>query len=264
MLKTYFKQLISSLDLLGGAFSGLILLITALTYLSYNFSKAPVLIKLVVLFMVLVIVIFVVRQFRKIKDVLDEKVLNKEIQFKVDRDKKINKFDPSTIPTTSDIKKWVKLLSIKSRKWASDAKISSYTFYYTLKWHKSYGVNHTFGISFNSDERGENLTLYIESNMEILTESIGANKPKISIDYGEAPFYLKVHNWRKAVIFLYRRMENKVEDSFEIKVSNSMDRKIFLYFNYSYGPKKIHSSFHGEYDGKILTLYRTGEKINLK
>lgn len=263
MLKTYINQLLSSLDLLGGAFSGVIVLVTAASYLFNGFSKAPLLLKSIALSAMLLVVIFVLRQFRKIKDTVDEKLLSKEIGRKIVKDKKAINFEPTQIPTTSEIKKWVKLLSIKARKWSTDAEISSYSFFYTLRYFRDSGINHSFGVSFYSKQKDEQLNLSISEDSEHLSEPIGRTKPRTSIEYGEAPFYMKIPNWRKALEYLYRRMEDKVDDNFEIRITNGTTKMVFLYFSYTYGPKRIHATFNASYDGKILTFEKTGEKINL-
>ena len=264
MLKTYTQQLLSSLDLLGGAFSGVIVLVAAASYLFNGFSKAPLLLKWIALSAILLVVIFVLRQFRKIKDTVDEKLLNKEIKRKIVKDKKANSFDLSQIPTTSEIKKWVRLLSIKARKWSTDSEISSYSFFYSLRYWRDLGINHSFGVSFYSQQKDEQLILSINEDSEHLSEPIGNTKPKTSIEYGEAPFYVKIPNWRKAIEYLYRRMEDKVDDNFEIRITNGTTKMVFLYFSYTYGSKRIHATFNASYDGKTLTFEKTGEKINLK
>jgi len=264
MLKTYIKNLLSSLDLLGGAFSGVIVLVAVISYLLNGFSKAPILIKLIVLSAISLVAIFILRQFKKIKDTVDEKLLSREIKRKTINDKKVVNFDPSQIPTTSDIKKWVRLLSIKAKSWSTDAEISSYSLFYSLRFWRDLGINHSFGVSFYSQQKNEQLHLSINEDTEHLSESLGNTKPRISIEYGEAPFYLKVPNWRKAIVYLYRKMEDKVDNNFEIKITNGTTKMVFLYFNYTYGSKKVHASFDAEFDGKVITFIKTGEKINIK
>lgn len=263
MIRSFFINLFKVLDLIGGVFAGILVLYSGISFLINNITKAPLTLKILLFIFVILLVVFVIRQFKKIKNTLLEKSINDDLKKKIISGINTKKFNIDVFPKTTDFKKWVRLLTLRAKKWSEDAEISDYSFFYGLSWRQEFGVSHSFGVGFYSNQRGESLRLNIGDNYEILSESSFRNKPKLSIDYGEAPFYLKVPNWRKALIYVYRRMENKIDNGFELKITNGAEKKVFIYFSYTHGPKKIHSSFNAEYDGKVLTLYNTKEKITL-
>lgn len=263
MIKLYLNKFKEWLILIGGISSGVTTIYLVTQFLILHFIILNLAIQIFLIIIVLFAVVFLFAQFSKIRGIVNEKIISNDIKNKTINDRSVSKFDLKLIPKTTDFIKWVKLLSIRAKKWSSDSEISSYSFFYILNYQKNFGLSHSFGISFSSNQKHESLRIYVDSEYEFLSDSSITNSPKISVDYGEAPFYQKVPNWRKSVEFLYKRIEDKIDDSFTIKVTNGMQKKIFLYCDYTYGSKKINASCNGEFDGKELTLYNTKEKIKL-
>lgn len=262
-MKNLFKTIWIFLDQLSGVVGSLILLSSLSVWLWRQTPKLPVYIDIVITSVILILTLVLLGKIRQFFQYLNLLNLEKQVTKDLKSRQPSLHFNIRDIPSTSKIKNWIKLAELRTKRWSEDAVLTSKAFFYTLDYAKGLPIRHRLGLQFYSNLKNEMMYVDIGSEEPLFSEAASNLKFNESDEkeFVNVPFYIKKPNWRDALIQVYKRFEDKIDDQFEISVTNSYADKIFIYFKYVSGSRRVHHNYMFEFDGEILSFGNQRIKI---
>ncbi|HEX6977504.1 MAG TPA: hypothetical protein VF185_04115 [Patescibacteria group bacterium] len=227
-------KIIDWLDKFSGVFGAILIFYAAAKFIYDNHNKVPPKFLTIAAIIALLFFTVFISKIKKTILAFSMKQIENETKSIVSQSKS-KKFSPKLILTNNQMEKWLKLVTYQAKQWAYDAEIKDAIGLYEFYYNTISGTHHRISATFYSKSREEILIFAFNGNKPYLIELQDRNSYSTTTSI---PFYKNQPKWRKAVLAVYKFIEDRLESDLQFTIRTAdLPGKGLIAIDCGYGTK---------------------------